>query len=104
MHANEWKAYFAGHTYSGDAVHRYFCGRYHLDTSFLITPLIDLSGYTTVFLQFDTKTSKIVLGAQFSVEIVHAPVNPDSFGVTVLAESPVFGSDDSSRWVTHVVD
>ncbi len=82
---------------------------YHLDTSYLITPLLNLSSYTGhVFLRFDTKTTNIHLGGRFSVieappdtALSHLAANDTDISSGIL---PVIGSGDSSGWVTHEVD
>ena len=82
---------------------------YHLDTSFLITPGLNLSSYPgNVYLQFDTRTSRINLGARL---FIVAGTVDSSFGRTPLdtnnltpSLTPVFTSGDSSDWVTHEVD
>jgi len=84
-----------------------YSSTYHLDTSFLVTPLLDLSSYTgNVYIQFDTKTSNIVLGDTLTAEVVDYPPNPDSAFHVSLSSSmtPVFGNDDSTNWVTHVAN
>ncbi len=83
---------------------------FHLDTSYLITPKLDLSGYTdSVFLRFDLKTTKVYLGAKLSV--VHTD-NPPPFSDTTHFDSthtysemtPAISTNDSSNWVTHQIN
>lgn len=82
---------------------------FHLDTSFLGTPLLSFSSYGPndhLFLLFDTKTD-IFTGGKFSVIV--AP-NFDTTFTSVIdseitaAASPVFGPGDASDWVTHKIN
>jgi hypothetical protein len=80
--------------------------QYHLDTAYLISPLLDLSGYGSdrVYLRFDSKTSKINLGAKLT-----AIVSKDSNLTTYVDNleqlmTPVISNDDSTDWVTHEFD
>ena len=84
-----------------------FSSAYHLDTSFLVTPLLDLHSYSgSIFIQFDTKTSNIHLAGDLSVEFTITGSNPDSGAHVDLTPTmmPLFSNGDSSGWVTHVVD
>jgi hypothetical protein len=73
----------------------------HLDTSILISPRIDLSGYPdSIYLNFDTKTTNIHLAAKMDVLISGDTAFTDS-STHVLALRNVFDSDDSSAWRTH---
>ena len=87
----------------------YYSSTYHLDTAFLISPLLNLSSYSgKVYLQFDTRTSKVSTGARFSV--VRAQYPDSNFHSAVLDSdltaymSPIITNQDSSGWVTHFVD
>ncbi len=77
---------------------------YHVDTSILITPSLNLSGYPgNVYLNFDTKTTAINLGAK--MQIVYTTDTTDSLLATATditaAMMPVFSNDDVTDWVTH---
>jgi hypothetical protein len=80
----------------------------HMDTSFLLTPLLLLSSYAPghVYLQFDTKTSNILLGGDLTILHVTDSVLPDTPGAINLTPgmTPVFTNGDSTDWVTHVID
>jgi hypothetical protein len=79
---------------------------FHLDTSYLITPALNLSGYTgNIYLQFDTKTSDIILGDTIEVMAIHDTTHPES-GASYLspALAPVFTNGDATDWVTHVAN
>lgn len=79
----------------------------HLDTSFLLTPLLNLSSYAPghVFLQFDTKTTNLLLAGDLSILKTADSTNP-GLGDSDLTPGmmPVFTNGDSSNWVTHVID
>jgi len=85
-----------------------FSGNYHLDTSMLVTPLLNFAGYPDkVYLQFDTKTTNIHLGSILSVLIVPdtAAYSPGTPSVNLdSAIAPIFSNGDSSAWITHEVD
>ncbi len=80
---------------------------YNLDTSYLISPALDLSGYTgRIYLEFDTRTSDIVLGGRLDLFV---GTQDTLFGRSYLDTlapplSPLITNDDSSGWVTHEVD
>jgi hypothetical protein len=82
----------------------------HLDTSYLITPLLDLSSYAShrIFLRFDTKTTKINNRARLSVIAAEQPDSNfnNSSKETDLTPSmmPIISMGDSSGWVTHQVE
>jgi len=89
----------------GVACTNFFSGSYHIDTSYLFTPALNLSGYTHVYLHFDTKTSKIHHGARFSAyRVVHADSMVTLDTMDALAMTPVISNSDSSDWVTHELD
>ena len=44
----------------------YYGGSYNLDTSYLITPLLDLSSYQRAFLHFDSKTDLWASGSRLT--------------------------------------
>lgn len=85
----------------------YWSGSFHLDTSYLISPLVNLGSYSgqNVFLHFDTKTTNISNGGKLSLM-----ASSDSFfratPYTDLTSSvsPLFGNGDSTDWVTHEAD
>lgn len=80
----------------------YYGGTYHVDTAFLITPELNLTGYTgNVYLNFDTKVSYIYTGVELSVLQSY----DSTFAIdTALGVTPEFGVPDSSDWVTHQVN
>ncbi len=84
-----------------------YSSAFHLDTSFLLTPALNLSGYSgSIYLQFDSKTTNIYFGDTLHVEVVYDSTHPDSGAHVDLTSSlaPVFGPGDSTGWVTHVAD
>lgn len=87
-------------------------GTFHLDTSVLVSPALDLSHYETIYVNFDTKTTNINLGAKLEFLISSdSTMNADT-GVHDTAAvynkttslMPLFGSGDESGWVTHQAD
>ena len=81
---------------------------YHLDTSYLISPVLDLSGYTggNIYVQFDTKTTNINLSGRLSLfvstdSLFGSGDTPQDITSSLL---PVFTNGDSSDWVTHEAD
>ncbi|MES2703462.1 MAG: choice-of-anchor J domain-containing protein [Bacteroidota bacterium] len=81
-------------------------GAYHLDTAFLISPLINMSSHAgePIFLRFDSKTTKINLGAKLSIVAGEDSTFHTYFAGFDQALTPVFGNDDSTDWVTHQFD
>jgi hypothetical protein len=85
---------------------------YHLDTSILISPPLNLSGYSNIYLNFDSKTTLFNLGARLEVLVSRdSTMDMDTFVVdtsTVYNKTssllPLFSGDDESDWVTHQVD
>lgn len=85
---------------------------YHLDTSILISPPLNLSGYTNIYLNFDSKTTLFNLGAKLEILISRdSTMDMDTFVVdtsTVYNKTtsllPLFSSGDESDWVTHQID
>lgn len=85
---------------------------YHLDTSILISPPLNLSGYANIYLNFDSKTTLFNLGAKLEVLVSRdSTMDMDTFVVdtsTVYNKTssllPLFSSGDESDWVTHQVD
>ena len=83
---------------------------YHLDTSYLVSPALNLSGYTdSIFLHFDTKTSNIDLAARMSIIVSSSDSTFDTAGGHTFSDvsgalTPLFGNDDSTEWVTHVAN
>lgn len=87
----------------------YYSGVFNTDTSYLITPEMNVSAYTgNVYLRFDSKTSKVYLGSKLSV--FAATHNDTGFYVPAYDTDvtpgiiPVIGEPDSSGWVTHEVN
>ncbi len=79
----------------------------HVDTSLLISPQLDLSGYSgTIYVNFDTKTTKFALGAKLQI-LVSDTTAFDSTGgdsTFTVAERNIFDATDSADWVTHQAD
>jgi hypothetical protein len=88
----------------------FYSGAYHVDTSYLITPMLNFANDVGhhLYLRFDSRTSNIYLGSGLTV--IRSP-NPDSavagsghnFGLTSTIY-PSIGLDDSLGWVTHEVE
>ncbi len=84
-----------------------FSGAAHLDTSFLLTPLLNLSSYSPghVYLQFDTKTTNLLLAGDLHILHVIDSARPDTGTINLTpGMTPVFTNRDSTGWVTHVID
>ncbi len=83
---------------------------YHFDTSYLVSPALNLSGYTgSIYLHFDTKTSNINLAGRLAFIVSSSDTTFDTVGGAIFADrtaelSPTFSNDDSTDWVTHVAD
>jgi hypothetical protein len=85
---------------------------YHLDTSVLISPPLNLSGYTDIYLNFDSKTTLFNLGAKLELLVSgDSTMDMDTFVVdtsTVYNKTsglfPLFSTGDESDWVTHQID
>jgi len=82
---------------------------YHLDTSYLITPLLDIDSYAPerLYLRFDIKASSVHLGDTLHVVETKFPDSTFSFGpITDINDSiyPAIGQADSANWVTHQVE
>ena len=82
---------------------------YHWDTGYLVSPQLNLSGYSgSIYLHFDTKTNKINLAGRLAMVVTSRDTIFDTVGgvfsdrTDMLA--PLFGNDDSTEWVTHVAD
>ena len=89
----------------------YYGGVYNLDTSYLITPLLDLSTYQRAFLHFDAKTDLWASGSRLTfLRVISDTTVLDTTGhLTTSADlsgglSPIIGVGDSSDWVTHEID
>lgn len=86
---------------------------YHIDTSFLISPELDLHGYTgNIYVNFDTKTTNFNLGAKFEIFVsgdstmgydTSSSVTDTVYNRT-SATLPIFSINDQTDWVTHQVD
>ncbi len=77
---------------------------FHLDTSYLITPRLDLTSYTQAYLRFDTKADSISLtGARLAILITTdtGMVSTFIYVDSTTSISPVFGPMDGLGWVTH---
>jgi hypothetical protein len=84
-----------------------FSGTPHLDTSYLVTPSLDLHGYSgNIYLNFDAKTDTFHTGGELHVLIYSDSLfvaDSPSTDVT-LAITPLISITDSTHWVTHQVD
>jgi hypothetical protein len=84
-----------------------YSSTYHLDTSYLVTPLLNVSGYDSVFLQFDTKSSNLNTDGTISIlgKNDTLPVE-DTSHYQDLSDSlnPSFGPGDATGWVTHQIN
>ena len=81
-----------------------------LDTSYLLTPLLDLSSYAGhhIYLNFDTKTTTVTNGGKLAVyrtdydDSFHVFSNDTDLSAAAL---PIIGNaGDSTGWVTHQLD
>ncbi len=90
----------------------FYGSTFHLDTSILVSPGLDLSAYETIFVNFDTKTTNINLGAKLELLVsADSTMNADT-GVSdtsvvynkTTSLMPLFGAGDESGWVTHQAD
>lgn len=82
-------------------------GSFNLDTSYFISPVLNLSGYTgNVYLHFDSKTDSIFYGGKLSVlRVIDTPYSPGSPTTDLTpGVTPIISSFDSLGWVTHQVD
>ncbi|MBC7554709.1 MAG: choice-of-anchor J domain-containing protein [Taibaiella sp.] len=94
----------------GMACNSYFSGIHYLDTAWLFTPILNLSGNLDhIYLRFDSKYE--FSAARLKVLVSRNYVKntrPDTPGVdwTDLTPTlaPVISNDDSTDWVTHFVD
>ena len=82
-----------------------FSGSFHLDTSYLITSVIDISSATdSVYLQFDTKTT-FISGSLF---LVLASTDSTAFrrhsGFELPTINPIINPEDSLGWQTNQVN
>lgn len=85
----------------------YYNGSFHLDTSYLITPQLNLSSYSgsKLFLRFDTKTTNIRQGGKLSLLVSTSPSATFNTYVDLsMGITPIFSNSDSSDWVTHEAD
>ena len=73
----------------------------HSDTAILISPQINLLSYTdSIYLNFDTKTTRINLGAKLQL-IISSDTSFTDTTTHPVALRNVFDSHDSADWVTH---
>jgi hypothetical protein len=87
----------------------YWNGAYHLDTSFLITPLMSIGQNPgkTVYLQFDSKSTAAVPGGKLSLDVIHdTAVNtrPVEYSDITDGVAPVIDNIASADWISHEVD
>jgi len=80
---------------------------YNLDTSYLVSPALNLSGYTgSIYLEFDTKATDIVLGGRLALfaGTLDTLFGRSSLDTNAPPLSPLITNADSSGWVTHEVN
>lgn len=80
---------------------------FHLDTSVLITPFLDLKSYTHAYLHFDTRADTILSGLEMSVLISRDSMFPysfDNYFDTTNVMNPPFSISDTGNWITHEID
>ena len=80
---------------------------YNLDTSYLITPPLNVSSYTgKIFLNFDCKTSRVRLGGRMDIMLLNdSMVNLATIDSDITEGArPTMGINDSIAWVTHQID
>jgi hypothetical protein len=85
----------------------YYSGNFHLDTSFLISPQLNLSSYagSSLFLRFDSKTTKIHQGGKLSLLVSTSPSATFTTYIDLsMGIAPIFSNEDSTDWVTHEAD
>ncbi len=86
---------------------------YHLDTSILVSPPLDLTSYATIYVNFDTKITNFNLGAKMEVVIsqdstmgsdtsIHLPLYTLTASTDLM--TPPFSAADASDWVTHTAN
>jgi hypothetical protein len=81
----------------------YWDGAFHLDTALLISPKINLTGYTgNVFMRFDSKTTKVHLGGKLSI-LATTDSTEDALDMEEYL-FPVFNESDSNDWITHQIN
>jgi len=88
----------------------YFNNTANIDTSLLITPLLDLRGFSSphIYLRFDIRTSSFnpraklsVLESHYSDSLfIHPMYDTDMSAIMI----PAISVTDSTEWVTHEVD
>jgi hypothetical protein len=84
-----------------------YSGSYHLDTSLLVTPELNLSGYTgNIYMQFDSRT-EFLSGGRLTLIVSYQ----DSMSSFLSADTafkptinPIIAPPDSLGWVTHQID
>jgi len=86
----------------------YYSGVFNLDTSYLITPMLNLRSYLpdTVYLRFDTKADSILLGGKLSVLKSDFTDSSFTLGDSDITDGvvQVFGNQDSLGWTTHQIN
>jgi hypothetical protein len=86
-----------------------WAGQDHLDTALLVSPGLNLSGYTgNIYLQFDSKTTNIYVAGRLDLIVSFDSTINDSFisqdSSLDTSLNPVINEDDSTGWVTHRVN
>ncbi len=81
----------------------YWTATSHLDTSYLITPLLDLSGYSKAYLYFDTRTDIFTSNGRLAVLITWdttASVATYLYVDSTSVLNPNLSINDTA-WITH---
>ncbi len=87
----------------------FYSSSYHLDTSFLITPILNIASYPgSLYLRFDSKVSKIHMSEKMAL-MINRDTNANfatmrTYNDLSTTIAPPFGIPDSSGWVTHFVN
>jgi hypothetical protein len=91
----------------------YYSGTNHLDTSYLISPLINTLTSTNypggkVYMRFDTKKDNILNGARIDLrKLIVDSISGNPLSDSIVGSgmvTPNFGDEDATDWVTHEVD
>jgi len=81
----------------------YYNSANHMDTAYLISPQLDISGYTgNVYIQYDTKTTDTTTSFLAFMPFRDSTYNPSD--TSALPATPALGLPDVSGWVTHQTD
>ncbi len=92
---------------NGIACTGYYSSAFHLDTSYLLSGLLNFSSIVNpVRLRFDSKTTKITQGGKLLIFTTTDSLLGGGARLSDITPSllPVISSADSSDWVTHTID